>query len=346
MVVAAQYDGRRDFAAANGVVTLGLSGEPVMLRYRDSADKLARSHAPAAIAIDPKQNVSILKGASRRVVVTGPNLRASDLRAKLPPRWEAKFAQRGKDVVMTVTAPKATEARTGRVMVQRLANGAPCAEIILPMPIMSPIGVTTVAAPRNAAGEPGVVSTFVNNAAEPKDVTWTVELTGAWKIAGGTFLTNLSDYNAEDNTLQAEIRHRITLTPAAVAALEVGGTLMLGQESIKIETLVRDGDTTVVNDEIYLETWGSEVRAYFYDMEYMETTAVLTLKVPEGLIFLDHIDPASGESLETPTEHTAEEFVAMLASGEAPDFSSDNVYVIYDENGEMAQIDRYYTPWQ
>ena len=42
-IVLTRVDGSKEsLAAANGVVTLGLSGEPVMLRYRDSADKLAR----------------------------------------------------------------------------------------------------------------------------------------------------------------------------------------------------------------------------------------------------------------------------------------------------------------
>lgn len=259
-IVLTRVDGSKEsLAAANGVVTLGLSGEPVMLRYRDSADKLARSHAPAAIAIDPKQNVSILKGASREVVVTGPNLRASDLRAKLPPRWEAKFAQRGKDVVMTVTAPKATEARTGRVMVQRLANDAPCAEIILPMPIMSPIGVTTVAAPRNAAGEPGVVSTFVNNAAEPKDVTWTVELTGAWKIAGGTF--RLNEGGAPSAYLKGQNEGRATIAPGATAKADARIADFEPQTIYRVSTTVVDDQGRKAVTERYVGGFAKAVRA-------------------------------------------------------------------------------------
>ena len=259
-IVLTRVDGSKEkIAAADGVVTLGISGEPVMLRYRDSAKKLSKKHSPASISVDPKQNVSILKGASRKVVVAGPNLRAADLRAKLPPRWEAKFAQSGKDVVMTVTAPKATEARTGRVMVQRLADGVPCAEIILSMPIMSPIGVKTVAAPRNAAGEPGVVSEFVNNATEPKDVTWTVEIAGAWKIADGTF--RLNEGGALSAYLKGQNEGRATIAPGATAKADARIAEFEPQTIYRVRTTVVDDQGRKAVTERYVGGFAKAVRA-------------------------------------------------------------------------------------
>ncbi len=259
-IVLTRVDGSKEKIAAAGVtVTLGISGEPVMLRYRDSAKKLAKKHAPASISVDPKQNVSILKGASRKVVVAGPNLRAADLRAKLPPRWEAKFAQSGKDVVMTVTAPKATEARTGRVMVQRLADGLPCAEIILSMPIMSPIGVKTVAAPRNAVGEPGVMSEFVNNATEPKDVTWTVEIAGAWKIADGTF--RLNEGGAPSAYLKGQNEGRATIAPGATAKADARIAEFEPQTIYRVRTTVVDDQGRKAVTERYVGGFAKAVRA-------------------------------------------------------------------------------------
>ena len=53
-IVLTRIDGSHErLVPANGVVTLGLSGEPVMLRYTDSATKLAKDHAPAALTVDP-----------------------------------------------------------------------------------------------------------------------------------------------------------------------------------------------------------------------------------------------------------------------------------------------------
>ena len=82
------------------------------------------------------------------------------------------------------------------------------------------------------------------------------------------------------------------------------------------------------------------------EREYTRTVAILTLQVPDSLVFLDDIDPATGETLDTPTEHTAAEFAEMLAAGGAPDFSSENVRITFDEEGELAQVERFYTPWQ
>lgn len=259
-IVLTRVDGSHErLAPWDGVVTLGLSGEPVMLRYRDTAAKLAKSHAAAAISIDPSQPVSILKGGSRRVVVSGPRLRAADLRAKLPPRWTASFVQKGVDVEMTVTAPSETGARAGRVMVQRVASGMPCAEIVLSMPIMSPVGVTTTAAARNAAGEPGVVVSLVNNGAEPKDVTWTVELVDSWKIEGGAFRLNgkgrLGAY------LKGQNEGRTVLAPGGSATADARIADFEPQTIYKVRTTVVDEQGRKTSAERYVGGFAKAVKA-------------------------------------------------------------------------------------
>ena len=72
----------------------------------------------------------------------------------------------------------------------------------------------------------------------------------------------------------------------------------------------------------------------------------LTLQIPDALVFMDEIDPESGEMLEEMTEHTAAEFAAMLAEDSDPGFASDNVYITFDEAGGMVRVERIYTPWQ
>jgi len=259
-VVLTRVDGSHErLAPWGGVVTLGLSGEPVMLRYRDTAARLAKSHAPAAISIDPSQPVSILKGGSRRVVVSGPRLRAADLRAKLPPRWTASFVQKGVDVEMTVTAPGETGARAGRVMVQRVASGMPCAEIVLSMPIMSPVGATTAAAARNAAGEPGVVVSLVNNGAEPKDVTWTVELVDSWTIAGGTF--RLNEKGSLSAYLKGQNEGRATIAPGATLSVDARIADFAPQTIYKVRTTVVDEQGRRSSGERYVGGFAKAVKA-------------------------------------------------------------------------------------
>lgn len=166
-------------------------------------------------------------------------------------------------------------------------------------------------------------------------------------VAGKTLITNLSSYDAEAGTVRAEVMRSITLDPAAAAALKAGDTLTVGEENFEIDTIEKDeyGDI-IINDELVLTPADDGLHAYMYDREYMEVFTTLTLEVTDGVVFLDGIDPATGEILEQPTEHTAAELREMLAAGGYPDFASDNVYVTFDENGAMTRVERFYTPWQ
>ena len=175
-----------------------------------------------------------------------------------------------------------------------------------------------------------------------------VPVGGNWQmVAGKTVITNLRDYDAEANTVKAEAMRSITLDPAEIDGLKAGDKLTVGQETFEIDTIEKDeyGDI-IINDELILTAADDGLHAYMYDHEYMEAFVNLTLTVPDGVVFVDGINPETGEILEQPTEHTAEELKAMLTAGGYPDFASDNVYVTFDDNGEMTRVERFYTPWQ
>ena len=165
-------------------------------------------------------------------------------------------------------------------------------------------------------------------------------------IAGQTFTTNLTDYNAEDNTVKAEVKRQILLDQDVLDGLEVGDILTIGQETVEVQTLERDEFGATVNNEIDLTVQGESVRVSSYEHDFMDTIAVLTLEIPEDMVFVDNIDPETGDILDEPAEHNAAEFAAMLAAGGYPDFASDNVMVTFDEDGRMVRAERSYTPWQ
>ena len=165
-------------------------------------------------------------------------------------------------------------------------------------------------------------------------------------IAGQTFTTNLTDYNAEDNTVKAEVKRQILLDQDVLDGLEVGDILTIGQETVEVQTLERDEFGATVNNEIDLTVQGESVRVSSYEHDFMDTIAVLTLEIPEDMVFVDNIDPETGDILDEPAEHNAAEFAAMLAAGGYPNFASDNVEVTFDEDGRMVRAERYYTPWQ
>ncbi len=76
--------------------------------------------------------------------------------------------------------------------------------------------------------------------------------------------------------------------------------------------------------------------------------ARLFLPVTERLLFLDGIDPATGEPLDKPSVHAAGEFLQRLAEEKAgatgPGFEKNNVIVVFDADGQLAVIGRHPVP--
>ena len=113
---------------------------------------------------------------------------------------------------------------------------------------------------------------------------------GTQDIADGRYVTRLTNYNAAENTVQAEVLQEILLNREAVDALKVGDELKIGNDSVTVETLEKDEYGVTVNDEIYLVYGGgTDVLPSFYDHPYYEVIADLTLAIPDSLVFLDGI---------------------------------------------------------
>ena len=166
-------------------------------------------------------------------------------------------------------------------------------------------------------------------------------------VADGMYVTNFSDYDPETNTVRMEVKHTVTLDKEVAEGLRVGDTLIVGQYSEKIETLEHDEDGTLrINEYITLENYGGEYHVYMYDYEYLETYVNLTQEIPDSLTFEDGIEPKTGDPLDEPVKHTAQEFRDMLTEGGFPDFATDNVNAYFDENGNLIAAERYYAPWQ
>jgi len=169
----------------------------------------------------------------------------------------------------------------------------------------------------------------------------------AAKAPEGRWMANLTDYDAEAGTVKAVLKHGITLDAATVEALKVGDTLTVGQFSETIEEIEKTEDgIVVINHGDELQNFGGEYHVYFNGFEYVEPFAELVLTIPDGLVFEDGIDPATGNPLDEPVQHTAEEFKAMLAANELPGFDVDNTYVTFDAEGNWLRVEREYAPWQ
>ena len=164
----------------------------------------------------------------------------------------------------------------------------------------------------------------------------------------GKWVTNLTDYNPDNNTVTATVMYSPVIEAAAVEALQPGDELAAGELlKEKVDKIEKVGDGEYeVNEIIFLKNYGGEYHIYIFDYEYMEIYKTLTLTVPDDLIITDEVDPATGEILDEPAEYTVDEFRAMLEAETYPNFATDNVWVTFDGNGKMLRVDRFYTPWQ
>ncbi|MCL1910261.1 MAG: hypothetical protein FWG05_04930, partial [Kiritimatiellaeota bacterium] len=233
-----------DLTPDNGVITLGISSEPVMLRYSGGGvlPPLNKTHSPASFSLADAQTLSILKGGSRAIKLTGNGIKAANFAAECPPRWKAAFTQSGADVICTITAPAETEARSGRIMIRHNCSGVaaqrPSGELTLTLPIMSPIAAETALTGRDADGQPGIRVIMTNNGAEPKNVNWTVELLNQWPLDGGVF--NFAKPAAMTAYLKGETEGQATLDAGATRALDIRVADSSLQTLYKIRTTVID----------------------------------------------------------------------------------------------------------
>ena len=163
----------------------------------------------------------------------------------------------------------------------------------------------------------------------------------------GRWLADLSDYDAEAGTVKAELKHGVPLEAAVVEALKEGDTLTVGQYSETVEKIekLEDG-TLVINEGDELIKYGDQYHLYVSGYEYLEPFGEVTVAIPDDVTFEDGIDPATGEALEEPKQHTAEEFKTMLATEETPGFAVDNTYLTFNAEGKLLRVEREYAPWQ
>ena len=75
------------------------------------------------------------------------------------------------------------------------------------------------------------------------------------------------------------------------------------------------------------------------------TLAVLECPVTDSLLFLDYTSAETGDALQLPIVRTASELTAAVRDGETA-LSIDNVYVVFDEDGQLATVQRFFVSWQ
>ena len=170
----------------------------------------------------------------------------------------------------------------------------------------------------------------------------------------------IRDYDRDTYMLTVELTAPEIFRQDDAESLSPGDGIYTGGQEVAVTSVMKEEGMIVLNagpdgngeDALYLYqdregNYRPEVRDDYVWMEM----AVLELPVTERLLFLDMIVPETGEPLDKPTVHTAEGFLRILAEerddpAAGPGFAADNVLVVFDGNGDLAVIRRFYVPWQ
>ena len=171
-------------------------------------------------------------------------------------------------------------------------------------------------------------------------------------------------YNEKENTLTVQLFVPEIFSWEDVEYLKAGDSIYIHGGETDIETIegsASDGYFRINDGEVVLTQYFSThdgfradyVAVYEYnDTPVLNELAVIECPVKDSLLFLDYTsDEETGFPLEMPVVRTAQEFTARLTQEDAAEafgvgFTADNVYVVFDGEGNLAVIHRYYVPWQ
>ena len=177
---------------------------------------------------------------------------------------------------------------------------------------------------------------------------------GALSLAGKTFTAVLTGYAPETQTTSWTLWEPIVFQAEDVEGLTRGDELTLGAATedagIIVDTVVTDeyGDV-IVNDEIdFRKQEDGTYLAYQYEAVCMKTVGAADVTLNDKIVFLDGIDPETGDILEEPAKYIGSDLGNIIAAeGEhGVGFATSNVQLTFNEDGEAAVIERFYVPWQ
>lgn len=163
----------------------------------------------------------------------------------------------------------------------------------------------------------------------------------------------IKSYNKEENTITLEIIVPEFYDADEIKSLQIGDAIYTQGHEVTVNAINEyDCFIAVVQDDDEVITIATDGETVYPiqdgdDFSWITLTTV-TVPVPPHLIFLDGIDPATGEDLPLPTVHSAEEFIAILEGKNKsdPGFDLNNVEIVFDSSAQPYIIWRRYVLWQ
>lgn len=174
-----------------------------------------------------------------------------------------------------------------------------------------------------------------------------------WSVAGQAVYVRLQDIDWRAETVTVALCDVETFDRDAIQAMTVGDVIVSEGREIEVRTIWEDAPVIIVNeDDEALALWenddGNYESAYGYtDMRVWTVVGERTFELSDDLVFLDGINPSTGEMLTLPTANTLRELRRIMEGEEYdPGFSAQNAYMVFDDEQEAVVLARFYVPWQ
>lgn len=164
----------------------------------------------------------------------------------------------------------------------------------------------------------------------------------------------IKSYNKEENTITLEIIVPEFYDADEIKSLQIGDAIYTQGHEVTVDAINEyDCFITVIQndpDEVIMIVTDLDTVCPIMDNDDFSWITLTTVTVPvmPYLVFLDGIDPATGEDLPLPTVHSAEEFIAMLEGKNKsdPGFDLNNIEIVFNSEAQPDIIRRHYVVWQ
>lgn len=174
-----------------------------------------------------------------------------------------------------------------------------------------------------------------------------------WSVANQAVYVRVLDFDWRAETVTVALCDVETFDRESIQAMTAGDVIVSGGRRIEVRTIREDAPVMIVNeDDEALALWEKDDGNYqstsgYTDMGVWTVVGERTFELSDDLIFLDGIDPSTGDPLTLPTAHTLRE-LRQIVEGEAydPGFSAQNAYMVFDDEQEAVVLARFYVPWQ
>ena len=174
-----------------------------------------------------------------------------------------------------------------------------------------------------------------------------------WSVAGQAVYVRVLDFDWRAETVTVALCDVETFDREAIQAMTAGDVIVSEGREIEVRTIWEDAPVIIVNeDDEALALWenddGNYESAYGYtDMRVWTVVGERTFELSDDLVFLDGINPSTGEMLTLPTANTLRELRRIMEGEDYdPGFSAQNAYMVFDDEQEAVVLARFYVPWQ